>query len=375
MSYRIAPCHSKLDHTLRIAMIGPSPYPEGGTTIPFKILLDRMRACGVVVYVVPIPRGGKNILTKPLKFLGVLAKTIRCVPHVDVISVHVPTPQLSNVAFAALTVARLFQRVFVLRQFTGMDPIELYRHKRLLAKHVIERSSVLFVEARKQRDIIRKWFSREAFWYPNYRLMPPRRPEQHQRNGRFVYLGRVRYDKGIGEIMEAAALPGKRCSVDIYGPCEERFDQTRLSQSAHVHYRGVADNRNVPSILSEYSALLLPTYWEGEGYPGIVIEAFQAGLPVIATRWKYLPELVDETCGILVEPKDPENLRRAMDRLASDTELAQRLRIGALAKGEEFSAERWVNLFVRACCIACENSGNEAETRRRIRGLYTHDGR
>jgi hypothetical protein len=101
-----------------------------------------------------------------------------------------------------------------------------------------------------------------------------------------------------------------------------------------------------------------------------VIEAFHAGVPVIATRWKYLPEIVDETCGILVEPKDPGELRRAMDRLTNDRELRRRLRRGAAARGEKFSADRWADLFIRACYIAWENSDNAAEMQRCIRGLY-----
>lgn len=351
-------------------MIGPSPYPEGGTSIPFKILVDYLRRQDIAVHVVAIPRGGKNIVTKPLKFLAVLLKTVWLAPRVDLISVHIPTPQLANVGIAALAIARLFRRAFVVRQFSGMDATELRLHQRLLAEQVIRKSTVLFVEARKQCENVKQWLSREAFWYPNHRVAPSGPGPQCHRNGRFVYIGRVRADKGMGEILDATALLRGRCCVDVYGPCEEHFDQETFSSTPYVRYRGVAANESIPSILSEHSALLLPTYWMGEGYPGIVIEAFQAGLPVIATRWKYLPEIVDETCGILVEPRDVEGLRRAMDRLAGDTELAERLRIGALARGTEFSADRWAELFVCACHIACEHSDDRTGMQRRIEALY-----
>lgn len=372
MSRRTESSHRKTHRTLRIGMIGPSRHPEGGTSIPFQILVDHMRSRCVIVRVVPIPRGGRNLLTKPLKFLAILMKTVRLALHVDVISVHVPTPQLSNIGVAAQIVAAIFGRVFVVRQFTGTDSTELCLHKRRLAAHVIKNSAVLFVEARKQCENIRQSFSREAFWYPNCRLLSPVRPEPREEMGRFVYIGRVRDDKGIGDIIQAASLPGRPCSVDIYGPCERPFTPARFRHSVQVCYRGELDHRNVPSVLSRYQALLLPTYWVGEGYPGIVIEAFHAGVPAIATRWKYLPEIVDETCGILVEPKDPGELRRAMDRLTNDRELRRRLRRGAVARGEEFSADRWADLFIRACHIAWENSDNAAEMQRCIRGLYAH---
>lgn len=357
---------------MRIAMIGPSQYPEGGTSIPFKILVDHMRSSGIAVDVVPIPRGGRNVLTKPLKFLRILMQTVWAARHVDLISVHLPTPQLSNIGFASLIVARFFRKVFIVRQFTGTDSTELRWHKRWLAEQVVQKGAVMLVEAKGQCEVVRECFSRDVFWYPNYRLMPAPRPYEQTRNGRFVYIGRVRDDKGIGDIIKAAALPGKPCSVDVYGPCERPFKPSRFRQSKHVRYMGVVESRDVPSILARYTALLLPTYWEGEGYPGIVIEAFQRGTPVIATRWKYLPEVVDEDCGILIAPKDPQGLRRAINRLVGDSELVRRLRFGALMKGREFSAERWAHMFIGICQIAGEYSGCGSEMKRRIEELYAH---
>jgi len=38
--------------------------------------------------------------------------------------------------------------------------------------------------------------------------------------------------------------------------------------------------------------LLFPTYYEGEGFPGTIIDAFSSGLPAIATDWRYNSELI-----------------------------------------------------------------------------------
>jgi len=101
--------------------------------------------------------------------------------------------------------------------------------------------------------------------------------------------------------------------------------------------------------MRDYDALLFPTYWQGEGIPGVVLEAFQAGLPVITTDWRSIPELVDDSCGILVPPRDVDALEAAMQQLVSDSELYQQLSGGALRKASEFSAERWTAEFVRYC--------------------------
>jgi poly-gamma-glutamate synthesis protein (capsule biosynthesis protein) len=116
-----------------------------------------------------------------------------------------------------------------------------------------------------------------------------------------------------------------------------------------LSYRGVVPPKEVTSVLSGYDALLLPTYHDGEGYPGVVLEAFGVGIPVICTRWRALPEIVDETCGLLVEPRDSESLLEAMTKLVSDPELHARLCKGAAARAERFSSAHWSERFIEYC--------------------------
>jgi glycosyltransferase involved in cell wall biosynthesis len=55
--------------------------------------------------------------------------------------------------------------------------------------------------------------------------------------------------------------------------------------------------------------LILPTYHVGEGYPGIIIEAFSIGMPVISTYWNSIPELISHNKnGLLVPIKDLDSL-------------------------------------------------------------------
>jgi colanic acid/amylovoran biosynthesis glycosyltransferase len=60
---------------------------------------------------------------------------------------------------------------------------------------------------------------------------------------------------------------------------------------------------------------------EHEGIPVALMEAMAAKVPVVATRTGSIPELVDDTNGILVPQRDPDALARAIDRLAADGEL------------------------------------------------------
>ena len=97
----------------------------------------------------------------------------------------------------------------------------------------------------------------------------------------------------------------------------------------------------------QHDVLLFPTYWESEGYPGIVLEALQCGRPVITTRWKSIPEVVEDgKSGILVEPRSWVAVKEAIQRLMRDTQLYDRLCRGAVARGECFRSSIWYDRMV-----------------------------
>jgi glycosyltransferase involved in cell wall biosynthesis len=72
-------------------------------------------------------------------------------------------------------------------------------------------------------------------------------------------------------------------------------------------------------------------------------------LPVICTRWGALEELVDASCGRLVSPGDPFGLRAAIDELAGDRELRERLAASALRRASAYDATVWSRWFVDRC--------------------------
>jgi glycosyltransferase involved in cell wall biosynthesis len=59
----------------------------------------------------------------------------------------------------------------------------------------------------------------------------------------------------------------------------------------------------------------LPSY--SEGCPNVVVEALACGRPVVATKVGGIPELVNETCGMLIPPRNAGELAKALDRALS----------------------------------------------------------
>ena len=139
---------------------------------------------------------------------------------------------------------------------------------------------------------------------------------------RFVFLSRISREKGVSEIFEAVQKLADKFEfiVDFYGPIEEGYRSTfeqHLSQNPACRYLGYLDLINDPEVayekLAQYHTLVFPTYWKGEGFPGVILDAYITGLPVIASDWNMNAELVqDGQTGWLIPPRDAGALAIAM---------------------------------------------------------------
>lgn len=144
---------------------------------------------------------------------------------------------------------------------------------------------------------------------------------------RFVFLSRIIPEKGCDKIIEAVKFlnkefDNKSFSVDFFGPIEKEYEysfKNAISHLTNVHYQGFLDLRQLKNydILARYDVMLFPTYWQGEGFPGVIIDAFIAGLPVIASDWSLNSEIIDDgRTGLLLIDNTTEslvdNIRRVM---------------------------------------------------------------
>lgn len=65
--------------------------------------------------------------------------------------------------------------------------------------------------------------------------------------------------------------------------------------------------------IKNYYSILFPTYWDGEGSTGTILEGFIAGVPVIATDWHCYKEMIRNGYNRLVYPsKEAEILSEAI---------------------------------------------------------------
>ena len=150
-------------------------------------------------------------------------------------------------------------------------------------------------------------------------------------------------------LAEAAQQLPPGLTIDLYGPWGDDLDKKLFDQCENVTWHGPLLPEAILPTFQQYDASLLPTHYRGEGYPGAVLESYLAGLPVIATRWRALPEIIDDSVGILVAPHSAEELAAAMVRLSEDTSLYTSLCKNTCEKAAFFGADRWANYFLERC--------------------------
>ena len=160
-------------------------------------------------------------------------------------------------------------------------------------------------------------------------------------------VGRLHRQKGFTDLLTAIAQVQERIPTArllLVGEGELRDDLEIQAQSSGlsnvVTFTGTRSD--VAEILAGLDMFVLPSLWEG--MPNVVLEAMSAGLPVVATAVGGTPEVVmDGITGLLVPPRDPDGLARAITRLLRDPDLRRKMgRAGRERVERRFGVERMV---------------------------------
>lgn len=340
----------------RILLIGPAPDRDGvigGARVAFAETVRHLESRGFALDVVSTSRTRANagrargLLREARVFARVLLRALAAMRRADAVFLHMSPYGALTAASALWLVCRLARRPLAVRFFGGALR-QVYRDYGPLARRLADRTflrcPLVFVESRQLR---REFGDPANFrWLPNTRDVPPPAADAPCRaakaGGTLAFIGQLRMEKGLGEALAACRSlpPGWR--LRVYGPPMPNTDCSLFEGHPRARYAGVLDPAAVPAVLRECDALLLPTWYRGENYPGVVVEALQCGTPVIATRWRGIPDMVEDgESGLLVEPRSAAALEAAIRRLIADPGLRCRLREGAARRGERFRGALW----------------------------------
>ena len=95
---------------------------------------------------------------------------------------------------------------------------------------------------------------------------------------------------------------------------------------ALVRFHGIVRGDAKDHLFRQADVFCFPSHFEAETLPMVLIEAMQYCLPVVATRWRGIPEAVtDEVTGYLIAPRDADATADRLARLLQDEGLRRRM--------------------------------------------------
>lgn len=147
-----------------------------------------------------------------------------------------------------------------------------------------------------------------------------------------AYIGRLSSEKGLMTLLRAFdQLKGVKLKIAGAGPMEEEmraYVSTR--PELNVEFVGFVDGDQKWEFLRKSRFVVVPSEWY-ETFGMVIVEAFAAGRPVVASNLGGLGSLVENgVTGVLFEPGDPSDLARQIDALWRDPESVERM--GACAR-------------------------------------------
>ena len=186
-----------------------------------------------------------------------------------------------------------------------------------------------------------------------------------------VTIGRLTEQKGHRYLLQALSClletwPQLCCLFVGEGELQDALRRMAIDLGVEQACRFVGVREDIPGILTAADVFVLPSL--SEGFPFVLLEALAMGCPVVASRVNGVLELIeDHKTGLLVPPRDPQALARAIRDMLDDRRAA--LRMGAAGRAlvrERFTVNRMVANTTAIFDAAMQDAGVQAPVRKRV---------
>lgn len=188
---------------------------------------------------------------------------------------------------------------------------------------------------------------------PDLNPTPPPAPGSPHRPLTILFLATVSIEKGVGIVIEAIGRlrsQGLHLVCNIAGPFASTQDEAFLrAMCLHndltdsVFWLGSVSGTEKSQLYLDSDIFCFPTHYSAEGFPVVLLEAMMFGLPVIATQWRGIPDIVDDgTTGYLVSTHDPIAVAQRIEQLHANPDLRRAMgRAGRIRYEDLFTVQKF----------------------------------
>jgi glycosyltransferase involved in cell wall biosynthesis len=167
-----------------------------------------------------------------------------------------------------------------------------------------------------------------------------------------LWAGTVEPRKNLAGLVRAFSLLDTDAALVLVGPpgwnedLESHLGGLPTEARARVHVLGWVPRGDLDALYAAATVMCFPSLLEGFGFP--VVEAMAQGTPVVTSQGTSTEELVTGGAGLLVDPRQPEEIAGALQRVLDDPALAAVLGGAGLRRSADYTWARTAELVAAA---------------------------
>jgi glycosyltransferase involved in cell wall biosynthesis len=343
-----------MDDRIKVLMVGPDRSVHGGISGVVNNYYDAGITEKVDLnYIGTMVEGSK--LRKLWQAVKAYIRFLKLLPEYPIVHVNVASDSSYYRKSLFIKAAKRAGRKIVIHQHGG--DFETFYEKeqndrgRARIRQVLSMGDVFLVLSPKLKQFFKGILEpSKVILFPNAVPVPDSIEKEYGKQ-RILFLGRLCKEKGLRELFSVLPqLHGQfpQMHVLLGGIWEdEELLEEAAKMKEYVTDLGWLQGEAKKNYLRTSDLFVFPTYFEGQ--PVSVLEAMAYQCGIVATRVGGIPQMIEqEQTGLLIEPKDPEGLKSALQKLLSDPELCERLGKNARAKVQkEFSIEKSLQELIK----------------------------
>lgn len=325
-----------------------------GQTIKTKIVTEELeRQLGKKQVMKIDTHGGiKSLLKLPFQTFTALKKcdNIIIFPAHNGLRIITPVLSLEN---------KLFHRKLHYAVIGGWLPN--FMENRRFLKKLLQHFDYIYVETSTMKKALEKQGFRNIVIMPNCKKLRILDETELVYNTSEPYklctFSRVMKEKGIEDAINAVKSVNNKMGriaykLDIYGQVDseqiEWFEALKKKFPEYVRYKGLVPFDKTVDVVKNYYLLLFPTRFYTEGIPGTIIDAYAAGVPVVASRWESFSDIIyEEKTGIGYEFKNNKELVNKLLFILQNTTTIDTMKRCCLAMCEEYMPSKGYSILIK----------------------------
>ena len=336
-----------------ICFIGPYPPPYGGMAIQLQTMAENLKKDGFDVTVIKanqdIPFILKNLkgirtFTNFAYYIHALFKNI---PKVDIVYILASSNLYFFVIVApAVLLSKLYKKKTFIN-YRGGGPQGFFKKFRPLIHYIMKQTKIT-VPSGYLKKVIKEYLGLDSYIVPNIAYLDLfSYRERNPLNPYFLCTRHFEPMYNVTCVIKAFKIivekfPKAKLGLVGDGPEREKIMKlvNQLGISDKVKLYGKLPHKGLPKIYNNYDIFINAS--NVDNFPGSIVEAFAAGLPVVSTDPGGIPYLVkDGKTGLLVNVNDCEALAKKAIFLLKNPQIAIKIARAARKESEKY---RWGNV-------------------------------